>query len=349
LSGDALGFGIVGYGAFGRLHAQCLERVPEARLVAICAKGEESAADARRDWPDAAVCRDYRELVRAPGVDVVDVVVPNHLHAEVAIAALEAGRDVLLEKPMATTVPDCDRIVEAAGRTGRLVSVGFELRLSTQWGAIRRLIDEGAIGWPCYANLSLFRHPYRQGAAGWRYDPARVGSWILEEPVHFFDLLLWYFADVGDPVAVRANGGTSGRSPESGRPGMYDNFTTWLGFPGGRFAVVNQTLAGFEHHMVLDLTGDAGSLRAWWSGAGARDRGPAFELKVMRHGRAEAATLPLDKSGEVFELETEIRETARAFRARRTLVGAEEARKRVVVCLEAERSAREGKELALGF
>ena len=61
------------------------------------------------------------------------------------------------------------------------------------------MIDAGAIGEPQYALIELWRRPYRLGADGWRYDINRVGNWILEEPIHFFDLARWYFAGVGDP------------------------------------------------------------------------------------------------------------------------------------------------------
>lgn len=343
---DAMRFGVVGYGAFGRLHAQCIDRVAEARLGAICAQGDEAAARAGTDFPDAPIYRDYRELVADPALDVVDVVTPNHTHAEIGAAALEAGKDLLLEKPMATTLEGCDRLLAAAQAADRLINVGHELRLSSQWGGVKRLIDEGAIGQPAYANFSLFRHPYRPGAAGWRHDGARVGSWILEEPVHFYDLIMWYFAACGDPLSVRAQGNAAGRRAASGRPGMYDNFSSVLSFKGGRYATITQTLAGFEHHSLLEITGDRGALRSWWSGGDARSKEPTFELKLMRQD-GEPETLPLAASGEVFELEEQIRETVAAFRARRTLVSGEEARKPVAVCLAAERSVREGREIEL--
>jgi myo-inositol 2-dehydrogenase/D-chiro-inositol 1-dehydrogenase len=342
-------FGLVGYGAFGRLHAQSIAKVADAALTAICARSDAAAAAAAGDFPGVTVHRDYRALAQDPSVDVVDVVTPNHTHAEIGVAALEAGKDVLLEKPMAHTVEGCDRLIAAAGRTGRLLSVGHELRLSTQWGTIRRLIDEGAIGSPCYANLSLFRHPYRQGAGGWRYAAERVGSWILEEPVHFYDLLMWYFESAGNPVGVRAVGNSSGRDAASGRPGMYDNFSSVLTFPDGRYATITQSLAGFEHHMVLEITGDAGALRSWWSGGDARSLAPSFALTLLRGAGHAPETLELGRSGEVFELEEQIRRTVAAFRARRTLVSGAVARKAVVVCLEAERSAGEGREVELRF
>jgi myo-inositol 2-dehydrogenase/D-chiro-inositol 1-dehydrogenase len=142
---------------------------------------------------------DWRHLLADRSIDAVNIVVPNHLHADIAIAALEVGKNVLLEKPMAASIADCDRIVEAVRRTGKVLSVGHEFRASTQWGLIHRMIRDGEIGEPLYANVSLFRFPYRQGAGGWRYDANRVGSWILEEPVHFFDLLMWWFEGLGDP------------------------------------------------------------------------------------------------------------------------------------------------------
>ena len=123
-------------------------------------------------------------MLAQPGVDAVDVVTPNYLHAEIAIAALRAGKDVLLEKPMATTADDCDALLAAERDTGCLISVGHEFRQSEQWGRIKTLIDDDAIGDPLFLNINLFRNVYRSGAGSWRYDPARVGSWLLEEAVH---------------------------------------------------------------------------------------------------------------------------------------------------------------------
>jgi myo-inositol 2-dehydrogenase/D-chiro-inositol 1-dehydrogenase len=335
-------FGLVGYGAFGRWHARCIDTVETAGLAAICAHGEASAAAARADFPDVKIYRDYRELVAAADIDVVDIVVPNHLHAEVGIAALAAGKDILLEKPMANSIADCDQLIAAANKNNRLISLGFELRVSHQWGTVKQLIDDGAIGRPRYANLSLFRFPYRPGAGGWRHDPQRVGSWILEEPVHFFDLLMWYFERNGDPVAVRARGTPSGR----GR-GTYDNFSTVLRFADGAYVTITQSLAGFGHHTLLEITGDSGAIRSWWSAADARSLEPRYELQLQRAGSSEAETIVLQKSGEIFELEEQVRRTVAAFSERRALVSGEEAKKRIVVCLEAERSLEQGGEIAL--
>ena len=141
--------------------------------------------------------------------------------------------------------------------------MGHEFRYSTLWGRVKELVDAGAIGEPQYAMIELWRNPYRLGSDGWRYDIRRVGNWILEEPIHFFDLARWYFGRCGDPVSVYAR--ANARDPQ--RPELQDNFSAIVDFPGGRYAVISQTLSAFEHHQVAKLTGSKGALWASWSGA----------------------------------------------------------------------------------
>jgi myo-inositol 2-dehydrogenase/D-chiro-inositol 1-dehydrogenase len=195
--------------------------------------------------------------------DIVDVVTPSHTHRAIATDVLNAGCDLLLEKPMALTVEDCQAIVKLAEARGRKLAVGHELRLSSQWGEIKRLIDRGTIGEPQYVLVELLRKPYRQGAAGWRYDPLRVGSWVLEEPIHFFDLARWYLHGAGDPVELYAYGNS--RDPR--RPELFDNFSAMFKYANGAYAVVSQTLAAFEHHQTVKVAGTKGALWAGWSGA----------------------------------------------------------------------------------
>jgi myo-inositol 2-dehydrogenase / D-chiro-inositol 1-dehydrogenase len=337
-------FGLIGFGAWGKLHAEAIRKAPGAELAAIACASEASAQAAREAYPRARVDRDWRALVADPSLEAVDIVVPNHLHAEMAIAALDAGKDVLLEKPMASTIAECEQILAAVRRTGRVLSVGHEFRISTQWGFIKRLIEAGEIGDLLYANVSLFRFPYRQGSGGWRYGRDTVGSWILEEPVHFFDMLMWWFAQVGDPASVQAFGNSKGRGA-----GMHDNFSAVMRWPGGPYALVTQTLAGFEHHHVVEVVGREGSVRTWWSGTMDRTLTPRHELKVQRKGESACEIVELGPSGEVFELEEQLARVVEAFRERRPLVSAEEARKTVMVCLEAERAVAEGTEIALRF
>jgi myo-inositol 2-dehydrogenase/D-chiro-inositol 1-dehydrogenase len=339
-----LRFGLIGYGLWGKHHAQAIRKAPGAALGAIACASPESAGAASADFPEALVFQGYRPLLDRADVDAVDVVVPNHLHVEIGVAALEGGKDVLLEKPMALSAVECDRLIEAATRHGRVLTIGHELRLSAQWGRVKAMIDQGEIGEPRYALVSLFRFPYRRGSGGWRYARDRVGSWTLEEPVHFFDLLMWYFERWGDPTSVLALGNSRGRES-----GMQDNFSAVVRWPGGLYGVVTHTLGGFEHHQVMEVVGREGSIRTWWSGAMDRTLHPAFELKLQRRGRVVCEAIAVPASGELFELEEELRQAVRAFRDRRPIVSGAEARKRVILCVEAERSLAEGREVALRF
>jgi myo-inositol 2-dehydrogenase/D-chiro-inositol 1-dehydrogenase len=337
-----LRFGLIGYGLFGRHHARAIAQAPGATLAAIACRSPETAEAARKDWPSVLVSVNYRELLARRDIDAVDIVVPNDLHEEIGVAALEAGKDVLLEKPLAPTLAACDRLIEMARRTGRVLSVGHELRLSEQWGAIKRLIDAGDLGDLRCVVFDLFRFPYRPGSAGWRHDSRRIGSWIMEELVHHFDLVLWYFARWGDPVAVSAVGFSRG-----GDPALAEVLTATLRFAGGRYAVVTLTLMGFEYHLGCEVIGVEGALRAWWSGGMDRTREANFGLTVRRRGESAAVAVPLAVSGELFELEEQLRRSVGAFRERRTLVSGQEARKAVAVCLAVEQSLREGREVRL--
>src|SRR5438067_8718231 len=242
-------FGLIGFGAWGKQHAESIASLAGVDLAAIACASADSARAAAEAYPSARVSRDWREVAVQPDVDVVDVVTPNHLHAEIAIAALHEGKDVLLEKPMATTADQCDAVLAAERATGRLVSVGHELRQSAQWGRIKTLIDGDAIGDPLFLNINLFRNFYRSGAENWRYDRARVGSWLLEEAVHFFDLALWYLARHGDPLSIRACG-----NQRPGRDnGMYDNVSILLRYASGVDVTITQRVAGFEHYVLMQL------------------------------------------------------------------------------------------------
>lgn len=340
----ALRWGVIGYGRFGQLHAAAIARGDVTELAAVATASEATAALARSHHPDAAVTTDWQKLVDDPGIDVVDIVAPNHLHAGMAKRALEAGKHVLVEKPLATSLADCDMLVETVDRTGGLLSVGFELRLSVQWRRIKELIDAGRIGRPSFVHVTLFRHPYRPGAGGWRQTAGAVGSWILEEPVHFYDLAMWYLAGSGEPVAVNAQGTAAGEA------GLYENLVSAVRFDDGALAVVSQTLAGFGHHLVVEVSGTEGAMRATWSAGHAASTEPSFDLHVGPIGLEAPERVPLDEpSGEVFELEKQIGLTNAAFASGRTLVGVREGRRAVVVCLEAERSVQEGREVPLHF
>lgn len=339
-----LRFGLIGYGKWGRHHAAAITSTPGLVLTAIACATPGTASVARADYPGVAVTNRYRALLALPTVDAVAIATPNFLHAEMTVAALQAGKNVVLEKPMALNLADCAQINAAALAASRTVSLVHQFRLSTQWGAVKTMITNGDIGEPRFANVNLFRQPFRPGAGEWRYDAEKVGSWILEEAIHFFDAVMWYFQDHGDPVTVAATGNAS-----NAQPGLVENCACTLRWANGSFAHVNQSLNGFENHLVTEVIGTKGAIRAWWSGSSDRTRTPTFELKRKRLTSVGVETLSIGPSGELFELAETYRRIREAFQFKKPLVSGAEAMKSVHVCLKAQHSLELGRTMALVF
>ncbi len=335
--------GLIGYGAWGTHHARVIAASAEAKLLAIAAHSEATQDRARQDHPSTQVHADYRDLLARPDLDAVAVVLPSHLHFEVSKAVLESGRHLLLEKPMCLSVPHCDQLNTLARERNRVLAIGHEMRLSSLWGKVKELLTSGAVGRPLYALIELWRRPYRLGADGWRYDQARVGNWILEEPIHFFDLARWYFQSFEQPVTVYA----CANARRGDHPELQDHFSATVSFSGGAYAVISQSLGGWEHHQTVKISGTDGALWAAWSGAMDRTFEPTFSLRVQRGSALE--TIPIARSaGEVFELEDQFARFVRAIQTGTTPpASGEDGRWSVLMCLKAQESVRTGTPVTL--
>ena len=343
--------GLIGYGAWGRQHAAAIARLPGLELAAVAVPGAESRAAAAAAHPDATIHADYRSLLGQADVEMVDVVAPNHLHAEIAAAALAAGKHVLLEKPMGVSAAECERLLAAETASGRRLSVGHELRLSAQWGLVKQEIAAGRIGEPRHVSAGLFRNAYRPGASGWRVDPARVGSWSLEETVHFFDLMTWYLDATGESATVQAIGAPghgAGAGAGAGPGELIETLCAHIRFGNGRTASINHTTGGFGHSQWVEVIGSEGAIRTAWQGRMDRDETPSYEFRIRPKGFAfergvrEFEEVPLAPSGELVELERQLAQTADAFRQGRSLMPAREAAHAVQLCLAADASVRAG-------
>jgi myo-inositol 2-dehydrogenase/D-chiro-inositol 1-dehydrogenase len=343
MNSEPVRFGLIGFGAWGSQHARAVAKTSGAQLAAISARSQETRAAAAAAHPAAALYEDYCQMLERERLDVVDIVLPSHLHYEVARAALEAGAHVLLEKPMCLQLEQCDALISLAAKKQRQLVVGHEFRLSSLWGRAKEMIDAGAIGEPRYCLIELWRNPYRQGAGGWRYNLEQVGSWILEEPIHFFDLARWYFDPAAAPVSIYAC--ASHKRDE--HPELLDNFSATIRFSNGGYTVISQTLAGYEHHQVAKITGTRGALWASWSGAMDRTFHPTFSLKHFDGD--EVQDIPITKiTGEVYELEEEVAAMAAAARGEPSrCTTAQDGRWSVALCLKAEESVARGRVVSL--
>jgi len=327
-------FGLIGYGLFGKHHARAIAACEGAELAGIAVKSAASQESAASDFPGVDVVGDYRQLLARDDMDVVDIVVPNSLHFEVAQAALEAGKHLLLEKPMALSVAECDRLLAAAQAGKRMIAVNHELRHSSLWGGIKRLIDDGAIGHPQYALVELSRFPYRPGSESWRWDIDRVGNWILEEPIHFFDLARWYLQRCGDPVSVYAR--ANSRQPDA--PELRDHFSAIVEHADGGYAVISQTLAAFGHHVTAKIAGTEGTIWGRWSAADARSDRATFSLRYGLGDDVRDVELTRP-TGELLELADQIAMVAQCVRNDEPpICDGEDGRWSTRLCLAAQQS-----------
>ena len=336
-------FGLIGYGLFGAHHGRAIANTAGAELRAIAVVSDESRAKAAESHPGVAVYADYRELLARDDIDAVSVAVPNRWHHEVGRAVLASERHLLLEKPMALTLADCDDLVKLAERHELVLAVGHELRVSSLWGGVKQLIAEGAIGQPRAALVELSRFPYRPGSAGWRYDRERVGSWILEEPIHFFDLARWYLAGSGEAVSIYARA----NSRQLDRPELHDHFTATVGFVDGAFATIVQSLSAFGHNQTVKVSGTGGTIWAQWSAADARAPKPTFSL---RYGLADSVREMsfVKPTGELLELADEMAAFVHSIQTGEPPpCTGNDGRWSALLCLAAEESVRRGSEVAI--
>lgn len=189
-----LRFGILGSGYMGRTHAEAIRHLDsDAALVAIW--GGSRAPGLAQHYGIA--CESSMEsLVRRSDVDAVVVATPHHLHAGEALLALQLGKHVLVEKPITTTVEDCDRLLEAAERTRAVIGVVYQQRFRRNNVRACELVRSGAIGrvLTVHVAMPLYKGALQSGGFGgnwaWWDDPASVGHVINSAP-HAIDLMRW--------------------------------------------------------------------------------------------------------------------------------------------------------------
>jgi predicted dehydrogenase len=195
---------VIGLGDIGRAHAKALDETAGAELLAVCDidPGSEAHFPLQLTHSHPARYTDWREVISHGDVDAVLVAVPDHLHREIAVAALDAGKHLFLEKPVANTLADADAIIAAARRARRAVQIGLVYRCSLLYRAMARLARE-ELGGPTLMWCKELRQcfPPRQ----WFYRQDCTGGTLVEKDCHHFDLFNWMIAD--EPVRVFATGG----------------------------------------------------------------------------------------------------------------------------------------------
>lgn len=218
--------GIIGTGSIGRVHAHHAARVG---LPVVAAWDPKPAAVAafQSEQPKVELEPSLERLLARTDVDGVVIAVPNDLHEPLAVQSLKAGKHVLLEKPMATSVAACDRIVEAAKSSGRSVQMGFVCRRMPAVEMAASMAREGRLGAIYHVKASMYRRRGVPGLGGWFTTKARSGGGpLIDLGVHLLDAALHL---MGHPRVLRASGATY--STFGRRMKGYAHTDMWAGPP----------------------------------------------------------------------------------------------------------------------
>ncbi|MFC4777369.1 Gfo/Idh/MocA family protein [Paenibacillus sp. GCM10023252] len=186
--------GIIGCGGIANgKHMPSLKKLQNVELVAFCDIIEDKATEASEKYgaADSRVYTDYTELLKDDTIDIIHVLTPNDSHADIAIAALESGKHVMCEKPMAKTAADAARMVEAAKRTGKKLTIGYNNRFRPDSLHLKKLCEEGALGEVYYAKAHAIR---RRAVPTWGVfldEEKQGGGPLIDIGTHALDLTLW--------------------------------------------------------------------------------------------------------------------------------------------------------------
>ncbi|WIY53854.1 Gfo/Idh/MocA family oxidoreductase [Devosia sp. YIM 151766] len=184
-----LRIGIVGLGWFGEIHAETIIGIPNLKLDALCTRTPERLAEQGQKFGVSKLYTDYNDMLADPDIDAVSICTMWDQHTEPAIAALKAGKHVFLEKPIASTVEDARKIVEAAQTSKGILFIGHVVRFNPRYRMAKQAIDEGRIG-----NIVALSSRRNIPAAWTPTILQKIGP-IVGDAIHDTDIMLWLTGD----------------------------------------------------------------------------------------------------------------------------------------------------------
>jgi len=182
--------GIIGAGFFGERHARAISELPDVRLVAAC-RTDGFALRAFTQKYGVAGYTDYRELLNDAEVDTVVIATPHHLHTEVALQAAAAGKHILLEKPMAPTLAECDQILEAVETADIKFLAGHISHFAPSYQMAKELLNSGELGEVVLGVSTMSKLWFEPNRRGWHLDRITGGGMWLTAAMHCLDRMTW--------------------------------------------------------------------------------------------------------------------------------------------------------------
>jgi len=186
---------LVGSGNMARTHANHWRKIPEAAVVAIVTKDPDSIS--KLPLPaDIQRFDNIEDALSSADFNIVDICTPTTTHVGIALTAAASKKHIFVEKPMARTLEDCDKMIEAAKEAGIIMMVGHVVRFFPEFAAAKRAIDSGAVGIPAAIRTSRTAGHPKGGWKNWFADPAQSGGVLLDMAIHDMDWIRWCFGPV---------------------------------------------------------------------------------------------------------------------------------------------------------
>lgn len=277
---DTLNIGLIGTGFMGRTHSNAYHQVTKffehdtrPVLKAVCARNAQRVAAFAENWGWEDVETDWRTLVRRDDIDVVDICTPNNTHLEIALAAAEAGKIIICEKPLAMNAEEARQMTEAVEAGGRPNMVSFNYRRIPAVTLAKMLVDGGRLG-----RIFHYRAKYLQdwtispdlpqgGNTLWRLDVDAAGSGVTGDLLaHSIDLALWLAGPIAQVTAMTETfikERPLQDEPDTVRPVGIDDACAFLArFENGALGTFESTryASGRKNHNTFEINGEKGSI-----------------------------------------------------------------------------------------
>jgi predicted dehydrogenase len=204
-----LKIGIIGVGKISELHVPGYMAHPNAEIVAVCDNNESNIQTRAKNWGYKYSYNNYRDLIDNDEVDVVDIITPHNLHAEMAIYALQNNKHVTLQKPMAINVSECQKIIKAAKNTEKRFRVFENFRFYPPLIKAKQILDSGEIGEPISIRMKAIQGTLKYGwdvprsTLEWRYDEKQSGGGrvVFDYGYHLFSVAIHFLGPVDSVFA----------------------------------------------------------------------------------------------------------------------------------------------------
>jgi predicted dehydrogenase len=336
--------GIAGIGFMGVTHFKAYQQVEGAQVAAVFTRdrkklegdwtnvrGNFGGAGGVQDLTGIKKYDDLGALLADPDIDLLDLCLPSHLHREIATQALEAGKHVLVEKPIALTVEDADAMIAAAERAGKLLMVAQVLRFWPQFAAIKDLMERGEYGRLRGAHFKRVISRPTWSGDDWFADPTKTGGAVVDLHIHDTDFVQYLF---GRPAAVWSTGCVSDR-------GQVDYLVTEYQYPGQNLCISAQSgavaMKGIEFEHGYDVYFERGMLK--------HNSSTTPELEVYTEDGGKQEIKPRIEDAFVEQLRTAVRGVASGSLPE--IIAARSARNSLATVLAEAESVKTGKPVEL--